>query len=615
MDKRVLPPGSAEPGPFNSFRTPWVVGITEAIANPFYSSVVMVMASQLSKTDGCLINAIGWQLDDDPQPILYIGPTRKNVESVSNDRIILMIRSVPSLFKGLAKGKKDKITEKFINGVRFGLGWAGSSTELASHPAAKVFIDERDRMGADVEGEGDVNTLADARTATYDGCVITASTPLVGSVEPYKHPVTGMEHWGTANKDDIGSPTWQLWQEGSRHEWCWPCPSCSEYFVPRFKYLWWPEKSTVKSVNKTARVVCPECGDQHEDRAKEWMNARGIFIAPGQKPTLFDDHAEIINDNDDVHVVDFGHYLPLSSESQDVSFWVSGLCSPWRTFGRRASTFLKAVRSGEHGRIQAAINTGFGELYRVSGDAPSWQLVHDCELGYKQGEVPDLVQIITCGCDVQKNRLVYVIRGWGEDYTSYLIDRGEVWGDTEQPHVWAEFQKIVRNRYGDMNISRVMIDSGYRADSVYTFCRNNNMLCYPSKGYAKLDKPFKASNIDVNIRGKVVKNGLKLWHFDSDLVKTFVHERIEWPKDQPGAWYVFSNIDDDYCRQVVAEARSAKPSGQIVWVRVRKDNHYLDCEALAYLAVKTLAAPLRSKQEVAVKRKRKGSRGLRMEDL
>ena len=43
------------------------------------------------------------------------------------------------------------------------------------------------------------------------------------------------------------------------------------------------------------------------------------------------------------------------------------------------------------------------------------------------------------------------------------------------------------------------------------------------------------------------------------------------------------------CKQIVAEARVAKPSGRVTWVRVSKDNYYLDCEALNAAAAHLLA--------------------------
>ncbi len=589
-EKRILPPGSAEPGLFNPHRAPWTIGITNAVKNPFYKSVVALMGSQMSKTDGVIINSIGWKLDDDPQPILYIGPTQKNIESISNERVKKMLYSVPSLYEGLAKGKKEKISEKFVNGVRLGFGWANSPTELASHPAAIVFIDERDRMGNSSGGEGDVNILADARTATYDGCVVTVSTPLNGNVEIEYNEETGLEHWAVS--DSLESPTWVLWQETTRHEWAWPCPDCNDYYIPRFKYLKWPEKAALKEIFKKSAIACPHCGTLSGEDKKEWMNARGVFVAPGQKIKSIadgDQSAFIAVKDDEFKAVDFGDFLPLD-DINEIGFWVSGLCSPWRSYGNRARTFVKAVRSGEPGRIQAAINTGFGELYRTAGDAPEWKELYQLVSAYQSGTVPDGVKLLTCAVDVQKESLVYSVRGWGVGWTSWLIENGEIYGDTEQDFVWGQLSRLLTKDWSDFPITRMMIDSGYKpgkknnpSNQIYSFCRRHLGHAFPLKGHDKQDKPFKPTKIDINHQGKLIKNGLQLWHIDTDYFKSFVYSRFEWPLDQPGRWHLPENVTEEYLKQVTGESRVVKPSGAVTWVKIR-DNHLLDCEAYNVLA-------------------------------
>ena len=42
--------------------------------------------------------------------------------------------------------------------------------------------------------------------------------------------------------------------------------------------------------------------------------------------------------------------------------------------------------------------------------------------------------------------------------------------------------------------------------------------------------------------------------------------------------------DDDYCQQLVAEARVKGPSGKWMWVARYRENHFLDCEAMAAAA-------------------------------
>jgi len=530
------------------------------------------MASQMAKTDGVMLNAIGWKLDDDPQPVIYFGPTEKNVKSISGDRIKKMFRQVPSLWAGLAKGKKDTLYEKHINGVRLGFGWAGSPTELASHPAALVLIDERDRMKL-VKGEGDPVTLAKARVSTYpNGLVLVVSTPLEGAVDT-ETLETGLTHWRVAPAEDIQSPTWRLWQSGTRHEWAWPCPHCGDYSIPRFALLRWEQGADPDRAWETARLVCPHCGAESTDRHKEAMNHHGRFVAPGQ------------------WITPDGTVQGEAPDNPIASFWVSGLCSNWVSLGERAHDYVKAAHSGDPGELQGVVNTGLGELYRLKGEAPKTEAVKACALGYRLGEVPEAVMLLTSGVDVQKNRLVWMVRGWAPGLTSYLIDRGELWGDTEQLEVWSRLAtEILLERWGDLPIARMAVDSGYRAEIVYQFARAHPRQVLATKGHDQLDKPFKATLIDVNVRGKLIRHGVQLWHFDTGLAKSFIHGRIDWPQDQPGAWFLPSDIDDDYCRQIVAEQRLTTAAGRVLWIRTRKDNHFLDCEGLAYLARRILGS-------------------------
>ncbi len=75
-----------------------------------------------------------------------------------------------------------------------------------------------------------------------------------------------------------------------------------------------------------------------------------------------------------------------------------------------------------------------------------------------------------------------------------------------------------------------------------------------------------------------------------------------WPdtlaEEQAGGWHlhagdadaagVLRGIEEDYCRQIVNEARTRKPGGGYVWVKRGKAHDYLDCEAMAFGAAKML---------------------------
>ena len=154
--------------------------------------------------------------------------------------------------------------------------------------------------------------------------------------------------------------------------------------------------------------------------------------------------------------------------------------------------------------------------------------------------------------------------------------------------MWRDLAELLNQTYGDQRIALMLIDSGFRPGDkfrtpdhrVYEFARANGARMRATKGHDRMDKPLYPAQIDITVRGRPVPGGLKLWHLDSDHFKSWVQERLDWPADQPGAWHISEDASDDYCQQLTAEARMVKPSGQVTWIRVRRDNHYLDCEAM-----------------------------------
>lgn len=622
---RQLPKGSAEPGQWRSSRTPYTIGIVRAFAIPGIARIVFIMATQMGKS-ALSQNVIGWRIDYDPAPCIYIGPTQSNIDGVIEPKFMEMINSTPAL--------KDKLTgkskhNKRMGGVSLRFGWAGSASEMASDSAAIVIVDELDRMVRDVAGEGDPVEQAEARSGTYpDGKVGVTSTPKIGHVEVVTDERTGFVHWQREHVDNVQSPIWRLWQEGSRHEWAVPCPHCSEYFVPRFSLLWWPKGADEKTARREARLTCASCGGQIEDHHRQPMNVRGVFVAPGQIPlqdrrdatrAQIVDHNELdANGEPLVFDVDFGDAKPVPGDTS-MTFWVSGLCafSPKKSYGFLAAKWVAAVNSGEPERIQGVINTDFGELYHVSGDAPTWQYVANCALrSHQRGTLPAGAVLITAGVDVQGDRLEYVVRAWGPGLSSWLIETGELHGDTDRPDVWVQLSELLSDEWGGLTISRMAVDSGYRPEFVYQFCLGHP-AAVPTKGRDKLDKLFYSSDVDVNSNGRVIKGGISLWHYHTDTAKSWVHGQIrkmnsllagcdqaaihvklEEIAGDPGGWYVYDGIEVDYCKQIVSEQRIVKRSGDVLWKEVGA-NHKFDAECMAYVAARSLGAGRRSRAMIS----------------
>jgi phage terminase large subunit GpA-like protein len=573
---RVYPASAGIPGPRDPHLTPYMIEWARAIASGRWRRCVMVCSTQTGKTDSAL-DVIGERLDHQPAPILYVGPSKEFCTDQFEPRLMALLDEAPTLADKVGRGKRNKKTRKLVAGVPIRLAHAGSATALKSDPAALALIDEYDGMVRDVKGEGGVLGLVEGRGFTYaDFTVGIASTPSLGTVDIETDPVNGLEFWKPGLADDVASPIWRLWQEGTRHHFAWPCPRCREFFIPRFSCLQWDkpgdEKISPAQARRSAFIACPRCGGVIEDEDKPTLNANGRMVAPGQ--TVSRD----------------GVVSGSPPDSSTASYWVSGLCSPFVTFGERAEKYLSAVRLGDFNGIQSAVNTNFGECFApAGGEAPDWAEVSEHRGTYLRGEVPGAVMHLVLTVDVQKNRLVYVIRGWGARATSWLIDYGVLWGETVEESVWTDLAAFINTPVCDMPYRMVLIDSGFRPgkrddlplNRIYDFCRRFQRLVRPTKGSSTVMRmPIIKSRLEVNKRGSSAKYGLELIRLDTDHWKSWVHERVRWPDDQPGAWHLPSDADDEYCKQIISEARMRLASGRVRWIERSKENHYLDCEAM-----------------------------------
>jgi phage terminase large subunit GpA-like protein len=270
-----------------------------------------------------------------------------------------------------------------------------------------------------------------------------------------------------------------------------------------------------------------------------------------------------------------------------------------RSFGQRAESYLAAVREGSQDKIQTAVNASFGELFSIGGgDAPQWAEVAQCRGEYAKGELPRGVRFLAMTVDVQKSRIFFVIRGWGARGTSWLIDYGMLYGETIEEGIWTDLADLISAPVCGRPVQLVLIDSGFRPgrldelplNRIYDFCRRFPRV-RPTKGSsAPMRVPLIKADIEATVQGSALKAGLKLLRLDTDYFKARVFERIRWPHDQPGAWHLPHDASEDYCRQIVSEARVRLASGRVKWVRRSKENHFLDLEAMQCAAAHLINA-------------------------
>ena len=89
---------SAEPGPWNNERTPYLVEIMDEFLNYETEEIIFCKCTQVGGTE-VELNMLGYIIQQNPAPVEIVYPTETLANSVSEKRIKPMIENAPSLYK------------------------------------------------------------------------------------------------------------------------------------------------------------------------------------------------------------------------------------------------------------------------------------------------------------------------------------------------------------------------------------------------------------------------------------------------------------------------------------------------------------------------------------
>jgi phage terminase large subunit GpA-like protein len=210
-----------------------------------------------------------------------------------------------------------------------------------------------------------------------------------------------------------------------------------------------------------AVFVCIHCGCEIDHAHKLWMVEHGEW-RPGP-------HAQFPN-------------VPAPKPwhgHASFHIWAAYSLLPNTTWGHIAETFVKANAAGAE-QLKTFINTWLGETWQAKGEAPDWERLYERRERYAPGTCPRGVLFLTAGVDVQPNRLVYEVVGWGRDKESWSIAAEVFPGDTSDlspagpwTHIDALLDRTFRHEFGpELRIRMLSIDSGDQTQVVYNYVRN-----------------------------------------------------------------------------------------------------------------------------------------------
>jgi phage terminase large subunit GpA-like protein len=546
--RKLSSKASAEPGPWRTSRTPYLREPMDCLSsnNPI-QRVVMMFAAQTGKTEAGS-NWLGYVIDHAPGPMLCVQPTVEMAKRLSKQRLESMITDTPCLAAKIAPSRSrdsgnTMFSKEFSGGIMLLTG-ANSATGLRSAPCRYLFADEVDAFPSDVDGEGDPVALAERRTTTFARRkILLTSTPTV---------------------KDFSRIEAEYLRSDQRRFYV-PCPSCGG-----MQWLQWPRLKWDAKRPGDVRYQCEHCGERFEENHKPAMLAAGEWRATAP------------------------------SDGRTAGFQLSGLYSPlgWCSWEQLVDDFLRAKSDAP--ALKAFVNTRLAETWEEDyAAAVSADGLMTKRLAYESGTCPDGVVLLTCGVDVQDNRLAVSVWGWGEGETGWLIWHQELMGDPTQVEVWGQLDQVLVTEWATaagnaLKVSQVAVDSGgHCTHEVYRYVRDRvrqNVVAI--KGSSRRNSPAvgKGSKVDVSWQGRVLKRGVTLYQLGTDTIKTTLFGRLRHNEvGGVGTLHFGMAADEEYFRQLTSERQALRyhrgfPIRE--WVKKAGDrNEALDCVVYAYAAM------------------------------
>lgn len=553
---------AAEPGRWKTL--PYQRGIMDAITDPAVTQVSVMKSARVGYTKA--INAtVGYFIHQDPCPIMIVQPTLEDAQGYSKEEIAPMLRDCPVLAQLVPQPKTrdadNTILLKRFPGGTLSIVGANSPRGFRRVSRKAVLFDETDGYPPSAGTEGDQIQLGIRRTEYYwDRKIVAGSTPTI------------------AGRSRIE----RMFLAGDQRRYYVPCPHCETFQVLQFPRFKWP-----KGKPELAIYICLGCGAEIDHRHKRDMVHAGEW-RPGP-------HAQ------------FPDVPPPAPFAGHASFhlWAGYSFSPNATWGQLCTEFVAAQKHGAE-QLKTFINTALGEPWQDRGEAPEWQHLYARREPYPLGSCPEGVLFLTAGVDVQKDRLVYEVVGWGREKRSWSIDAGVLPGDTSDATArgpWIALEGLLARRYlhaggTELSIAMLAVDSGFNTQVVYAWARQHPMSrVIAVRGVPTAHVLIGApSRVDVTLAGRKVKTGYKVWPIATNLAKSELYgwlalqpptaeARREGALDPPGFCH-FPEYGEEFFTQLTAEQlvphKSQKGYVQFVWELIPgRENHYLDARVYA----------------------------------
>jgi phage terminase large subunit GpA-like protein len=576
-----------EKGPWDPDVAPMLLEPLDMLGSREYTGIVFVGPARTGKTMGLILGGITYIVTCAPGDALVVGMSQDTVRDFSRTDLDRAIRYSPELEKRLSpRARDDNTYDKFFrSGIVLKLGWPAVS-QLSAKTLQYVFLTDYDRPENrdDVDGEGPMYDLAAKRVETYmsRGKCVAESSPGEDWLDPKWQPTTPHEA-----PPALGILS--LYNRGTRARWYWPCKHCRELFeakpgldcfaVPGFDELTEAVQRTdpMTLAESFARVVCPRCGGLHEMQDRPAMNRGGVWLHEGQR-------------------IEGGRAVGDRRRTNIASYWLGGVAAAYQRWDAIVLKYLQGVatyaRTGDETALKATTNTDQGAPYipraalRKRGSDVLRRRLED----WPRGKVPAGVRFLTASVDVQGNRFVVSVFGWGVGLESWLVERFAITASRRpegdrfaalDPASYAEDwdvlrEQVIERKYpvdgvpgAELGPLLTLCDSGGRegvTENAYKFSRALRRIGLgkrfnlvkgvgdPNTPRVRLTWPDSTGRKDRHAGGR---GDVPVWLINANVLKDGVSGDLGREVPGPGYHHIPQWVDPAYFDEIAAEDRTA----------------------------------------------------------
>ena len=548
---------TAEPGPWDNSRTPYLVDIMDAMGDPWIRQVVIKKPAQCGVSESTR-NALLYWTKYDSGPCLIVFPDQQSCEEQIEERLKPLIKN------SLQEETTEKVHDLSLKRLRLTtmdvyVGWATSPQRLASRPVRYLIFDEVNKY-VDWSGkDADPVALGKARTRTWRkrSKIVILSTP-----------TTSDANVSVAFEDCVDRRVYQI-----------PCKHCGGYFGPTWSRVKFPKAEEGETSKKH--------GARIKNKGLAWIECP-VKSCGGE-----------MSEQDRLRAIKKGRWVSIDGDPQkpeSVGFQFSIMSTAWCDLSELVAKFLGV--KGDPKKLMEFINQDLGEDFEERLSAVSVEVVTEkSREGLPQFVVPKWAGLVLSSVDTQKDHFYYVTRAWGRGFSSKLLDRGMAASFKELKTKTLDSHFPVENDSTEFEVEpmspqMLCIDGrgghtkdGSRTDQVYRWSQTDTRI-RPVLGHGGTkgaSTPIRMINTNYTPPG--VHNSYKVIRYIVDVgyFKDILSGRMNGQSDEDIKWQVFEGVGDDYCQQMASEHKVISRRGrkvEIIWMPKSKHaaNHYWDCE-------------------------------------